>query len=100
MRALTPKTRLLISIPLQPDGRRVLRRGVARAAIAGASALVVVLGRDLRAHLVDGRRVRELRRSESGLYDRTLTVNGMSKGYAMSGWRSATRQGPRWPSKR
>ena len=28
------------------------------------------------------------------LYDRTLTVNGMSKGYAMSGWRIGYAAGP------
>src|SRR5690606_14428644 len=28
------------------------------------------------------------------LYDRTITVNGMSKGYAMSGWRIGYAAGP------
>ena len=35
------------------------------------------------------------RRSEPGLYDRTLTVNGVSKAYAMTGWRIGYAAGPK-----
>lgn len=31
-----------------------------------------------------------------GMYDRTITVNGMSKGFAMTGWRLGYMAGPAW----
>ena len=33
-------------------------------------------------------------RSSRGLYDRTLTMNGVSKAYAMTGWRIGYCAGP------
>ena len=35
----------------------------------------------------------------SGLWDRTITVNGMSKGFAMTGWRIGYLAGPEWLAK-
>ena len=35
----------------------------------------------------------------SGLWERTITVNGMSKGFAMTGWRIGYLAGPEWLAK-
>ena len=35
-------------------------------------------------------------KSSPGCYDRTLTVNGASKAYAMTGWRIGFAGGPAW----
>ncbi|MDX1701139.1 MAG: pyridoxal phosphate-dependent aminotransferase, partial [Melioribacteraceae bacterium] len=34
-----------------------------------------------------------------GMYERTITVNGMSKGFAMTGWRIGYMAGPKWLAK-
>ncbi len=34
--------------------------------------------------------------AQPGMYDRTITVNGMSKGFAMTGWRLGYMAAPKW----
>ena len=50
--------------------------------------------RDLRAHLWAGEPFTSFAQACPDLYDRTITVNGMSKAYAMSGWRIGYAAGP------
>jgi aspartate aminotransferase len=56
---------------------------------------VWVLTDDMYEHLVyDGFRFTTPAQVEPGLYDRTLTMNGVSKAYAMTGWRIGYCAGP------
>ena len=56
---------------------------------------VHVLNDDMYEHLVyDDFAFTTIAQVEPGLYDRTLTVNGVSKSYAMTGWRIGYAGGP------
>ena len=56
---------------------------------------VHVLADDMYEHIVyDGFEFTTLAQVEPALYDRTLTVNGASKAYAMTGWRIGYAGGP------
>ena len=95
--ALTPKTRLLIlNSPCNPTGA-VYSAAELRALgdVLRAHPRVVVLSDEIYEHIQwTGRELASFAAVCPDLYDRTLTVNGMSKGYAMSGWRIGYAAGP------
>ena len=88
--ALTPKTRLLIlNSPCNPTGA-VYTAAEWRALgdVLRAHPRVVVLSDEIYEHIQwTGGAFASFAAACPELYERTLTVNGMSKGYAMSGWR-------------
>src|SRR3546814_13069615 len=58
---------------------------------------VLILADDMYEHIVyDDFRFATLAEVEPALYERTLTVNGASKAYAMTGWRIGFAGGPKW----
>lgn len=58
---------------------------------------VLVLSDDIYEHLIfDGARFHTLAQVEPRLQSRVLTMNGVSKAYAMTGWRIGFGAGPRW----
>jgi aspartate aminotransferase len=58
---------------------------------------VLVLSDDIYEHLIfDGERFYTIAQVEPQLMSRTLTMNGVSKAYAMTGWRIGYGTGPRW----
>ena len=89
-RAITPRTRLLIlNSPCNPTGAVYSRADwVALGDVLRKHPRVVVLSDEIYEHIywADGP-FTSFATACPDLYDRTLTVNGMSKGYAMSGWR-------------
>ena len=82
--------------PEQSDRRRVhkVRAGGARRGAAASSARADRDGRHVRAHLLGRGAVLQHRDGRPELYDRTVTVNGVSKSYAMTGWRIGYCGGP------
>ena len=95
--ALTPKTRLLIlNSPCNPTGA-VYSAAELRALgdVLREHPRVVVLSDEIYEHIQwTGAAFASFAAVCPDLYDRTLTVNGMSKGYAMSGWRIGYTAGP------
>lgn len=96
-RAITPRTRwLLLNSPSNPTGSAYTEAELK--AIAGVlldAPHVYVLTDDIYEHLVyGGFRFRTIAQVEPALYDRTLTMNGVSKSYAMTGWRIGYAAGP------
>jgi aspartate aminotransferase len=95
--ALTDKTRLLIlNSPCNPTGA-VYSAAELRALgdVLRAHPRVLVLSDEIYEHIQwTGRELACFAAVCPDLYDRTLTVNGMSKGYAMSGWRIGYAAGP------
>jgi aspartate aminotransferase len=95
--ALTPRTRLVIlNSPCNPTGA-VYSAAEWRAlgAVLRAHPRVVVLSDEIYEHIQwSGEPFASFAAACPALYDRTLTVNGMSKGYAMSGWRIGYAAGP------
>jgi aspartate aminotransferase len=96
-RVLTPKTRLLIlNSPCNPTGA-VYSPAELRAlgAVLRDYPRVVVLSDEIYEHIQwTGAKLASFAAACPDLYDRTLTVNGMSKAYAMSGWRIGYAAGP------
>jgi aspartate aminotransferase len=96
-RAITPKTKWLIfNSPSNPTGAAYARDELkALAAVLVRHPQVWVLSDDIYEHLVyDGFEFHTIAEVEPGLYERTLTVNGVSKSYAMTGWRIGYAGGP------
>ncbi|MBV7394621.1 pyridoxal phosphate-dependent aminotransferase [Mameliella sediminis] len=95
--AITPKTKWFIfNSPSNPTGA-----GYDRAALKALTDVLVrhphvwVMSDDMYEHLAyDGFSFVTPAQVEPGLYDRTLTVNGVSKAYAMTGWRIGYAGGP------
>jgi aspartate aminotransferase len=96
-RAITPRTKwLIMNSPSNPTGAAYTRAELkALADVLMRHPQVHVLNDDIYEHLVyDGFEFTTIAQVEPGLYDRTLTVNGVSKSYAMTGWRIGYAGGP------
>ena len=95
--AITPKTKwLLLNAPSNPSGACYAREDLqALADVLLRHPHVWVLTDDMYEHLVyDGFEFCTIAEVEPKLYDRTLTMNGVSKAYAMTGWRIGYCAGP------
>src|SRR6185437_1173445 len=96
-RAITPKTKwLILNSPSNPTGAAYSHAELkALAEVLMRHPQVYVLNDDIYEHLTyDGFEFATIAEVEPGLYDRTLTVNGVSKSYAMTGWRIGYAGGP------
>ena len=95
--AITPKTKWFIfNSPSNPTGS-----AYSAAELKGLTNVLMrhphvwVMTDDMYEHLVyDGFEFATPAQVEPGLYDRTLTCNGVSKAYAMTGWRIGYAAGP------
>jgi aspartate aminotransferase len=95
--AITPKTKWFIfNSPSNPTGA-----GYTAAELKALTDVLMrhphvwVMTDDMYEHLVyDGFEFATPAQVEPGLYDRTLTCNGVSKAYAMTGWRIGYAAGP------
>ena len=95
--AITPKTKWFIfNSPSNPTGA-----GYTRAELKGLTDVLMrhpqvwVMSDDMYEHLVfDDFEFCTPAEIEPGLYDRTLTCNGVSKAFAMTGWRIGYAGGP------
>ena len=95
--AITPKTKwLIINSPSNPSGGAYTRAELqALADVLLRHPQVWVLTDDMYEHLVfDDFAFTTIAQVEPRLYDRTLTMNGVSKAYAMTGWRIGYAGGP------
>jgi aspartate aminotransferase len=95
--AITPKTRwLVLNSPCNPSGAVYSRGELSELAqVLLRQPHVLVLCDDIYEHLIyDGIEFSTIAQVEPGLRDRTLTCNGVSKAYAMPGWRVGFGGGP------
>jgi aspartate aminotransferase len=95
--AITPKTKwLVMNSPSNPSGAAYTREELrAIADVLLRHPHVWTLTDDMYEHLTYGDFVfTTLAEVEPALYDRTLTMNGVSKAYAMTGWRIGYAAGP------
>jgi aspartate aminotransferase len=97
--AITPKTRwLILNSPSNPTGAAYSRaelRGIADVLLRHPQ--VFIMADDMYEHIVyDDFEFATIAQVEPELYDRTLTVNGCSKAYSMTGWRIGFAGGPAW----
>lgn len=97
--AITPRTRwLILNSPSNPTGAVYSREELqALAEVLLGHPHVLVLSDDIYEHLIfDGAAFHTIAQVEPRLADCTLTMNGVSKAYAMTGWRIGFGTGPRW----
>jgi aspartate aminotransferase len=96
-RAITPKTKwIILNSPSNPSGAAYTRDEMkALTDVLMRHPQVWVLTDDMYEHLTYGDfEFVTPAQVEPGLYDRTLTMNGVSKAYAMTGWRIGYAGGP------
>ena len=96
-RAITPRTRcLILNSPNNPSGAAYDETELkALAQVLLRHPDICVITDDIYEHLLyDGRRFATIAAVEPALADRVLTVNGVSKSYAMTGWRIGYAGGP------
>jgi aspartate aminotransferase len=96
-RAITPRTKwLILNQPSNPTGACYTREQLqALTTVLMDHPNVWILTDDMYEHLVfGGFRFHTVAEIEPRLYERTLTMNGVSKAYAMTGWRIGYCAGP------
>ncbi|MBD7940546.1 pyridoxal phosphate-dependent aminotransferase [Brevundimonas guildfordensis] len=96
--AITPKTKwLILNSPSNPTGAAYTRAELeALAVVLRKHPQVWILTDDMYEHLVYGDfDYVTIAQVAPDLYDRTLTCNGVSKAYAMTGWRIGYAGGPK-----
>ncbi len=96
-RAITPNTKWLIfNSPSNPSGAAyTIAELRALADVLLRHPQVWILADDMYEHLVyDGFQFATIAQIEPALYERTLTMNGVSKAYSMTGWRIGYAAGP------
>jgi aspartate aminotransferase len=96
--AITPKTKwLILNSPSNPSGAAYTEADLkALAEVLLKHDHVWIMTDDMYEHLVyDDFRFATIAEVEPRLYERTLTVNGVSKAYCMTGWRIGYAGGPR-----
>jgi len=96
--AITPKTKwLILNSPSNPTGAAYTEADLrAVADVLLKHPHVWVMTDDMYEHLVyDDFEYKTIAQVEPQLYDRTLTVNGVSKAYCMTGWRIGYGAGPK-----
>lgn len=96
--AITPRTRwIMLNLPSNPAGA-VYSDDDLRALgdVLRDHPNMLILSDEIYEHILfDGRRFRSFAAINPDLKDRTLTVNGVSKAYAMTGWRIGYGAGPK-----
>lgn len=98
-KAITVKTKwLILNSPSNPTGAAYSEAELrALSDVLLKYPQVMILADDIYEHLLyDGFTFSSIAQVEPKLYDRTLTVNGVSKAYAMTGWRIGYAGGAKW----
>jgi aspartate aminotransferase len=98
-RAITPRTKWFVfNAPSNPTGAAYSRdalKALTDVLMAPKNRHVWVLTDDMYEHLLyDGLQFFTPAQVEPGLHERTLTMNGLSKAYCMTGWRLGYAAGP------
>ncbi len=98
-KAISPKTKWFIfNSPSNPTGAAYSRaelKALTDVLMTKKNSHVWVLTDDMYEHLLyDGHKFFTPAQVEPGLYERTLTMNGLSKAYCMTGWRMGYAAGP------
>ena len=95
-KAITPKTKAIIfSSPCNPTGSVFSRTELESIAEVVKKHNLLIIADEIYEHInFTGERVSMA--SLLGMFDRTITVNGFAKGFAMTGWRVGYIAAPKW----
>jgi aspartate aminotransferase len=95
--AITSKTKLMIySSPCNPSGSVYTREELESLAVVLRKHPQVLVVSDEIYELINFTGAHASMGTLDGMYDRTITVNGVSKGFAMTGWRLGYLGAPLW----
>lgn len=96
--AITPKTRwVILNSPSNPTGAVYSKDELkALTDVLLRHPNVLVMADDIYEHVIYQGTFETPAAVEPALYDRTLTINGVSKGFSMTGWRLGYSGGPAW----
>lgn len=96
--ALTPRSRMLIlCTPSNPTGAVYPKAALeALAAVVARHPRLLVLSDEIYEHIIYPPAAHHSFGALPGMWGRTLTVNGFSKSFAMTGWRMGYLAAPRW----
>lgn len=98
-KAITPKTKAIIySSPCNPSGSVYTYDELKEIAQLVEKHDLIVISDEIYEHIVYGEKPVSIA-SFPEAYDRTVTVNGLSKAYAMTGWRIGYIGAPQWIAK-
>ncbi len=94
--AITPKTKMLIlTSPSNPTGQVYSKDElIALAEVLKKHPQVVIMSDEIYEHLIWGAKHHSMVEFAPELFDRFILINGLSKGYAMTGWRMGYAAGP------
>jgi aspartate aminotransferase len=96
-RYTTPKTRILIlNSPSNPTGMVYTKQELESIAEWARMNGAIILSDELYDRIVFNPPYPRWLRVAPDLYDRTVVINGLSKAYAMTGWRLGYSVGPEW----
>ncbi|NLN34327.1 MAG: pyridoxal phosphate-dependent aminotransferase [Flavobacteriaceae bacterium] len=96
---ITPKTKALIySSPCNPSGSVYTTQELKEIAQMAEKNDLIIISDEIYEHIVFGEKATSIA-SFPEAYDRTVTVNGLSKAYAMTGWRIGYIGAPEWIAK-
>jgi aspartate aminotransferase len=85
---MTPRTKaLIVNNPSNPTGRVLTRDEIGAIVRVATNHDLYVISDEIYEHLVYDNAVHYSLAAQPGMAERTVTVNGFSKAYAMTGWR-------------
>lgn len=86
--AITPKTKVLIlPYPCNPTGAVMEREDIKAISEVLRNTDIMVLSDEIYSELTFGGKSHAAPASVDGMYERTVTINGFSKAFSMTGWR-------------
>ena len=98
--AITPKTKMIFfNSPNNPSGSMYSETEYrALAAVLEKHTKIFILSDEIYEHINYGKKIFSFAAIEN-MYDRTITVNGLAKAFAMTGWRIGYIGAPEWIAK-
>lgn len=95
--AITPKTKVLLySSPCNPSGSVYSKEELEKlVAVLEKYPKIIVVSDEIYEHITYGEKMVSIA-SISNMAERTVTVNGLAKGFAMTGWRIGFIGAPEW----
>lgn len=94
-KAITPRTKaLILPYPNNPTGAVMSREDLQAVAAVVKAHDLFVISDEIYSELIYGGHTHVSFASIDGMYERTLTINGFSKAFAMTGWRVGYACGP------
>lgn len=92
---ITPRTKLLmVNSPCNPTGRVLTRAEIDAIVKVAVEFDLYVISDEIYEHILYDGAVHHSLAAEPGMAERTVTINGFSKAYAMTGWRLGWLAGP------